>query len=272
MSDTSQGPGWWQASDGKWYPPEQAPGYQAAPSGYGAAPAGGGGSVDIGNAFNYGWAKFQANVGQLIVALAVGFVLMLVLAGIGYFVLLVTALGGSTCSYNAAGFYSCSSPNFIVMLIGYGVFFALYFTGMSLFQMALIRVGLFATKGQPMDTSDLFGMSTIGPYIVMSILVGLATGIGYMLCFIPGIIVAFLCYFSGFFLLDKGLSPVDAIKASINMVKDNIGSVILFILAAFVANAIGAALCGIGLVVSVPVVSIAGAYVYRQLQGEPIAP
>ena len=29
MSDTSQGPGWWQASDGKWYPPEQAPGYQA---------------------------------------------------------------------------------------------------------------------------------------------------------------------------------------------------------------------------------------------------
>ncbi|HUQ62426.1 MAG TPA: DUF4190 domain-containing protein [Acidimicrobiales bacterium] len=24
MSDVSQGPGWWQASDGKWYPPEQA--------------------------------------------------------------------------------------------------------------------------------------------------------------------------------------------------------------------------------------------------------
>ena len=22
MSDTSQGPGWWQASDGKWYPPQ----------------------------------------------------------------------------------------------------------------------------------------------------------------------------------------------------------------------------------------------------------
>ncbi len=24
MSDTSQGPGWWIASDGKWYPPESA--------------------------------------------------------------------------------------------------------------------------------------------------------------------------------------------------------------------------------------------------------
>lgn len=25
MSDAPQGPGWWQASDGKWYPPESAP-------------------------------------------------------------------------------------------------------------------------------------------------------------------------------------------------------------------------------------------------------
>lgn len=25
MSDTSQGPGWWQASDGRWYPPESQP-------------------------------------------------------------------------------------------------------------------------------------------------------------------------------------------------------------------------------------------------------
>lgn len=26
MSDVSQGPGWWQASDGKWYPPTSQPG------------------------------------------------------------------------------------------------------------------------------------------------------------------------------------------------------------------------------------------------------
>ncbi len=28
MSDTSQGPGWWRASDGKWYPPDTHPQYQ----------------------------------------------------------------------------------------------------------------------------------------------------------------------------------------------------------------------------------------------------
>jgi hypothetical protein len=37
MSDTQQGPGWWQASDGKWYAPEQAPGATAPPAP--AAPA-----------------------------------------------------------------------------------------------------------------------------------------------------------------------------------------------------------------------------------------
>ena len=31
MSDVSQGPGWWQASDDKWYPPEQHPGYRPPP-------------------------------------------------------------------------------------------------------------------------------------------------------------------------------------------------------------------------------------------------
>lgn len=39
MSDQAQGPGWWQASDNKWYPPEAAQG-QAAP---GQAPPGQGG-------------------------------------------------------------------------------------------------------------------------------------------------------------------------------------------------------------------------------------
>ena len=43
MSDTSQGPGWWLASDGKWYPPELwtgAPG--TGPPGAAASPGGAG--------------------------------------------------------------------------------------------------------------------------------------------------------------------------------------------------------------------------------------
>jgi hypothetical protein len=31
MSDTQQGPQWWRASDGKWYPPESHPAYRSPP-------------------------------------------------------------------------------------------------------------------------------------------------------------------------------------------------------------------------------------------------
>lgn len=37
MSDFSQGPGWWQASDGRWYPPTATPGTRP-PSQYGPPP------------------------------------------------------------------------------------------------------------------------------------------------------------------------------------------------------------------------------------------
>lgn len=35
MSDTSQGEGWWLASDGKWYPPSSTPAPASAPPTYG---------------------------------------------------------------------------------------------------------------------------------------------------------------------------------------------------------------------------------------------
>ncbi len=38
MSDTQQGPGWWQATDGRWYPPETHPARQVPPPGPPPAP------------------------------------------------------------------------------------------------------------------------------------------------------------------------------------------------------------------------------------------
>jgi hypothetical protein len=62
MSDTSQGPGWWLASDGKWYPPElwtgtypeQAPVYGAA----GTVPPGQPGNAAGGPSARHGHAPY----------------------------------------------------------------------------------------------------------------------------------------------------------------------------------------------------------------------
>ena len=46
MSDTAQGSGWWQASDGRWYPPDARPGVppppEAASAGWSSPPGGSG--------------------------------------------------------------------------------------------------------------------------------------------------------------------------------------------------------------------------------------
>lgn len=99
MSDVSQGPGWWQASDGKWYPPEQAP-QQAAPTGpppgsaagagtgYGApAMAGAGGSAHgqlaewperaLAGLIDYFALAILANIVSLAISSALGFLISL---------------------------------------------------------------------------------------------------------------------------------------------------------------------------------------------------
>jgi hypothetical protein len=68
-------PGWWQASDGNWYPPDQQPGYGAPPPGYGApgygAPAYGYGQP---TAYGYGYTVPVAKTtnGLAIAALVLG--------------------------------------------------------------------------------------------------------------------------------------------------------------------------------------------------------
>jgi hypothetical protein len=59
-ADASQGPGWWQASDGKWYPPEAQPG--AAPTIPPAAPASGTSAAAPGGVGGAGSPSFTAGV------------------------------------------------------------------------------------------------------------------------------------------------------------------------------------------------------------------
>lgn len=54
-------PGWWQASDGKWYPPETAPGYTPSPA-YRPPPAYGGAG--------YGYTPYASNRGTNGMAIA----------------------------------------------------------------------------------------------------------------------------------------------------------------------------------------------------------
>jgi hypothetical protein len=81
MSDVSQGPGWWQASDGRWYPPQPAATPPPVPPPPGAAP---------GPQWGGPQPAKKSNKGCLIALAVVGVVLVL---GIVAVVAIVVAVG-----------------------------------------------------------------------------------------------------------------------------------------------------------------------------------
>lgn len=138
--------------------------------------------------------------------------------------------------------------------------------------MGLIRAALRVTDGGKPDLSQLTETDQLGPYIVQAILVGIAIGIGLLLCILPGVIAAVLFAFAGYVVIDaRDGDAVGAIKRSFALVKGNFGPVLGLMVLLILINIAGALLCVIGLLFTYPMTSVAFAYTYRTLNGQPVA-
>jgi uncharacterized membrane protein len=242
VSDSSQGPGWWQASDGKWYPPEQAPGGQAGGgSGGGATP----GTLDIGAAITYGWTKFVENIGVIIVIVIVIFGVQIA------FNILRQIITGSINSFFVANFVG-----FFIWAVGWFIYF--------MFSAGLIRAALAITRGEKPETAMLFSTDRLGPFAIASIIVSLLTFVGLFFCCIGALVVMFFTYFYGFYVFDKEQGPTESVSSSFNLVKENMGQVAGLLAILLLINIFT---CGFG----VGVTFIAGGYAYRVLNGEPVS-
>lgn len=264
-------------------PPPGGGGYTPPPGGYGgppggfvppSGPAGSQGSVPggsgVGEAFQYGWTKFQQNVGQMIIAIGVWIGVMIVAYVLLW--LLLLAFGAVGTSTNEFGYTEANSLGVFgfLLTLGLGSLFVLAanFIGGA----ALLRVGLLVTKGEEVSPAKLFSTDNLGPYILTSLLVAAIVFLGSLVtCGLLGFVASFFLFFAPFYSLDRGTSPMEAIRASVTLVNRNIATVIVLFIGAIIAYAIGLVLCVIGVLVAFPVILIAYAYMYRQLNGEPIA-
>ena len=73
-------------------------------------------------------------------------------------------------------------------------------------------------------------------------------------------------------IVDRGLSPVDGIRSSLDIVKRNFGQTLLFWLTSTAITVVGALLCGVGLLVAAPLSYLLQVYAYRKLSGGVVAP
>ncbi len=226
------------------------------------------------DAIGYGWNKFRASPATLLVPMIVAFIGLVVVVAIVQFTLFATALDTHDCTRTVLGneIQAQCGPGFMTRLVVNALGSAIILLVFQFLAAGLYRGALRVTDGHSFSIGELFQGWDKGQVAIAAILIAVATGIGTLLCYVPGLVVGFLTQFTLLFIVDKQMGAVDAIKASIRLVVDNLGSTILFYLLALVVTIAGACLCGVGLLVAYPVVLVGYAYTYRRLQGQPVSP
>jgi uncharacterized membrane protein len=147
-----------------------------------------------------------------------------------------------------------------------------YFVAIQLLTAGLYRGALKVTDGQDFKTGELFQGYDKGQVVIASLLIAIGTAVGTALCYIPGLIVSYLTFFTLMFVVDQHLSAIDAIKASYTVVTKNFATTLVFWLLAGLILLVSACICGIGLLLGIPVVLLALAYSYRRLNEQPVTP
>ena len=133
-------------------------------------------------------------------------------------------------------------------------------------QMGLIRISLRFCDNEKGEFADLFSCFPLFfKYLLGLILYGLIILGGMILLIIPGIIWAIKFQFFSYFIVDKGLGPIEALKRSSAITRGAKWDLFLFGLLLGLINLLGAICLFIGLFATVPTAMVAMAFVYRKL-------
>jgi uncharacterized membrane protein len=221
----------------------------------------------------WAWATFKKDAVPLILATVVYGAIVGVVYGIVYGLAFALAPAPVTSytSYSGGVAYSTSSS------FGAASIFVLIVGGIALLVVgAAAASGYFGglldiANGQPVTLGSFLRPRNIGAVVIASLIVGIATSIGEVLCVIPGLIVSIFSIFTIVALLDRNLAPIDAIKASVDITKANFVQVLVAWLVVAALIFVGSLVCGIGLLVAAPVASLFLVYTYRRLSGSEVA-
>ncbi len=161
---------------------------------------------------------------------------------------------------------------------GYVLISAVFGLVVAVVEAVFIRAALLVTAGRRPQFGEFFQFPNFNGVVLTALLLAAVQLVLSLVSWIPllgwalSLVVNFLLFFTLFFVVDKHLSPVDAVRASVELIRRNLNVVVLLYLLVVVTVIVGAALCGLGLLVAIPVALVASACIYKQLLGEPVAP
>jgi hypothetical protein len=122
--------------------------------------------------------------------------------------------------------------------------------------------------GRPTDFADLFkGFNYFLPALVASLLIGLFTSIGIMLCIIPGLVVAAMYKFTYLFIVDKRMDFWPAMESSHAITKSDYFGFTMFLIVMALVDILGFLCCVVGIFVAIPVTIAAITIAYKEIVG-----
>jgi uncharacterized membrane protein len=253
-------------------------GYGAPPPGYGPPPGGfqppGYGQqpqpFSVGDAFSWAWNKLSKNGVPVLVSYLIW---RAILGALNFVFNLITGLfdaAGTTTT--DAGQTTTTSPGMaiaglVIALIVYAVTLVVEVYSWA----SLITGCLDIADGKPVTIGSFFKPRNLGPAMLAALLVGVLTALGFVLLIIPGIIFAVLASLTLYFVIDRSMGAVDALKASIATVRANVGAILMAVLVTIGTTLLGALACCVGLLVAVPLNTLIWTYTYRKLSGGQVA-
>ncbi len=118
------------------------------------------------------------------------------------------------------------------------------------------------------DLSLLWHPQPFWKYLGASILLTLVIVAGFLLLIVPGVIFALMFMFTPFIVIERALGPIEAMKESHRLTYGHKWKLLGFTLLLLLINLLGALALIVGLLVTIPVSTLAFVHAYRVLGGK----
>ncbi len=231
----------------------------------------------IGNVLKMGWEKFKGQPWTWIGALLLMILILMTQPLLTYLVtgdlggmlseVMVDEERGSEGERNG-GEVIVVQQNPWELLISFA--YALIQSGLGL---GVAYMGIRAVDGQTLHVSDLFARFRYFFYnFIGQILYSLIIFVGLILLIVPGVIWGLRYSLYPYFIADKKVGPIQALKMSAEATQGAKWELFKFMLVAALIGLAGVFVLGIGLFIAWPVITIAMAAIYRTLSNRSVQP
>ncbi len=219
------------------------------------------GPLDIGRVWNEAWAAWSRNLGVLVGATVILFVISVAMV-VGMW----TAMFVTTAMPVQQGDLTPLIAFIAIVIVGS----LLSWLVQSYLLIGLIRMGLDASRERPVIFSRLFsGGDVLVGWFGYSIVFQIMTMLGMYACLFPGLALAALFWPGLCAIADRRVKGLEAFGYSLRLVRGNFWNSLLLMLVLLGVHLLGILACGVGMLFSIPLQFVLLATAYRHMAGDP---